>query len=87
MAVEHTYKICNVEYTRELTPMKAIRAHCRDCSGDSNAEIRECGIRTCPLWPFRLGKNPGVARNMSDEAKKAAADRLKKWREGQNASL
>lgn len=47
-----------------LTPIKAIRAKCLDCSGNSYGEVRECSIPSCPLYPYRLGKRP---KNNSEE--------------------
>ena len=44
--------------THPITPLKAIRLKCLDCSGDSADEVRKCVIPHCPLYPFRLGKNP-----------------------------
>lgn len=44
--------------TKILSPVKAIKRHCLDCSGGSKKEVRECIIQDCPLYPFRLGKNP-----------------------------
>lgn len=41
-----------------LTPIKAIRKHCLDCSGGSVAEVRNCIVTDCPLYQYRLGKNP-----------------------------
>jgi len=41
-----------------LAPLKAIRANCVECSGGSAAEARKCVTVTCPLWPYRMGKNP-----------------------------
>lgn len=46
---------------KTLTPIKAIRAKCRDCSNDQEKEIRECPIEKCPLFPYRMGKNPNRA--------------------------
>lgn len=43
---------------KNLTPVKAIRKKCLDCSGDSRKEVRGCVISDCPLHPFRMGKNP-----------------------------
>lgn len=43
---------------KDLSPVKAIRAYCIECSGNSCKEVRECIIKNCPLYPFRLGKNP-----------------------------
>lgn len=42
----------------ELTPLKAIRAKCIDCSCGSSAEVRNCQIMSCPLYDFRFGHNP-----------------------------
>lgn len=44
--------------TTTLTPIKAIRAKCLECSGFQPKEVRECQIDTCPLFDFRMGKNP-----------------------------
>jgi len=41
-----------------LTPIQAIRKHCIQCSGGSVKEVRECIIKDCPLYDFRLGTNP-----------------------------
>jgi len=63
-----------------MTPMKAIRANCLDCNGTAS-EVKLCPCTDCPLWPFRLGKNPNIKpRNLTDEQRKAAAERLKNAR-------
>ena len=36
---------------------EAIRLKCLDCAHTS-AEVRKCPVYDCPLWPFRLGRNP-----------------------------
>ena len=41
-----------------MTPMKAIRARCLDCSGGSSKEVRSCTINDCPLYEYRLGHRP-----------------------------
>jgi hypothetical protein len=43
---------------KNLTPIKAIRAKCLDCSGFQPSEVRNCGIPECSLFPYRFGKNP-----------------------------
>lgn len=63
------------------TAIKAIRAKCLDCSGGSSAEVKACELTHCPLYKFRLGKNPNIKREMSVEQRQAAADRLAKARE------
>jgi hypothetical protein len=42
----------------DLTPLKAIRAKCIDCSGGSPKVATECHILECSLWPYRLGRRP-----------------------------
>ena len=52
----------------QLTPVKAIKKHCLECSGNSKKELRECVINNCPLYPYRMGKNPnrkGIKNNGS----------------------
>jgi len=41
-----------------LTPIKAIRAKCIDCSGGQLAEVKECTVTECTLYPYRMGKRP-----------------------------
>lgn len=62
----------------EITnPVKAIRAFCLECSGDSAAEVKSCPRTECPLYPFRLGKNPyRQRREMTDDQRRVLADRL-----------
>ena len=43
---------------KPLTPIKAIRKKCLDCSGWKPAEVRLCEMTDCPLYRFRMGKNP-----------------------------
>lgn len=45
-----------------MTPVKAIRAKCLDCVCGQANEVRLCPCEECPLWPFRLGKNPNCKR-------------------------
>ena len=67
------------------SPIKAIRAKCLDCCCDQKDEVKLCPATTCPLYPFRLGKNPFRKREMSEEQRKAAAARLAKARENRKA--
>lgn len=64
---------------KRLTPIKAIRAKCLECSGSNNAEVRNCVIPSCPLYPYRMGKNPYI--KVSEERKAANAANLLKFRE------
>lgn len=63
------------------TPLKAIKKHCKECSNFELKEIRECPVLDCPLYPFRLGKNPYLFRKMTEEQRQGAAERLRKYRE------
>lgn len=72
-----------MEYKKN--PVKAIREKCLDCSCGSTAEVKECTVEQCPLFPYRLGKNPfRQKREMTEEQKKAMGDRL---REARKASV
>jgi hypothetical protein len=44
-----------------MTPLRAIRLKCVDCSAGEVKRVRECPITSCALWPFRLGHNPNRA--------------------------
>jgi hypothetical protein len=62
---------------KRLTPMRAIRANCLECSGGNQAEVRSCVISTCPLFPYRMGKNPyRKPRDLSEAQLTALRDRL-----------
>lgn len=80
MSINHTVKylkstnngVIDVIETRKLTRSKAIRLNCLDCSGGISDDVRTCNIVKCPLWPFRLGRNPeGI---VSATHKKAIAE-------------
>lgn len=43
-----------------LRPLKAIRARCLDCAPE-DAQLGNCGMEDCPLYPFRRGRNPNRA--------------------------
>ena len=50
-----------------LTPIKAIRAKCLDCSCGMAKEVRLCPIKDCPLWPYRMGKRPKDDKYINEE--------------------
>ena len=52
---------------KRLTPVKAIRAKCLDCSNGQQKEVRECSIKKCPLYPYRMGKRPKAEENIEEE--------------------
>jgi hypothetical protein len=58
MAIEHEILTKNGIEIKELTPMKAIRQKCMECSNWQYSEVRDCHIEDCALWPYRMGRNP-----------------------------
>ena len=57
---------------KRLTPIKAIRAKCLECSGGNNAEVRNCVIPSCQLYPYRMGHNPYIKLSGERKAQMAA---------------
>lgn len=67
-----------------LTPLRAIRAKCIDCSAGSMKEVRECVMLDCPLYSYRLDKSPNrKPRILTDEEREALRQRMAKMREKQ----
>ena len=66
------------EVSENRNVLRAIRLKCYDCSAYQINEVNNCSITTCPLYSFRLGKNPFLRREMTDEEKKEIRDRLTK---------
>ena len=64
-------------------PVKAIHAFCVDCMGGHESYIKTCTTETCPLHPFRMGKNPYLKREMSQEQIEEFRQRMKHYREVQ----
>lgn len=48
-----------------MTPLKAIKAKCKDCSGGSIAEAKRCTVKECPLYPYRMGHKPPRAEKQA----------------------
>ena len=44
----------------ELTPVKAIRRHCIECSGGTFKNVLWCPVTSCTLWRYRLGGRPAT---------------------------
>lgn len=66
----------------DLTPVKAIRAYCLDCMCGSSNEVKVCscdGKRSalCPLYKYRLGHNPNIKREYSEEERMRMTERLR----------
>lgn len=60
------------------SPLKAIRAFCIECSGDSAYEVTRCSSETCPLKPFRFGKNPYHKLQLTEEQRKIKSENMKR---------
>jgi hypothetical protein len=61
VVLTHTFLfLCylNNNMAKRLTPMQAILAKCKDCSGYQLSERINCTVKECSLYPYRLGKNP-----------------------------
>jgi hypothetical protein len=43
-------------------PVKVLRSFCLDCQGGSRKDVRECESNQCPMFPYRLGKNPNYKK-------------------------
>lgn len=43
---------------KKSSPLQAIRAKCLDCSSYQPKEVRKCNCSECPLYVYRMGKNP-----------------------------
>ena len=48
--------------TTRLTPIKAIRAKCLECCENISIEVKRCESTNCPLFEYRMGKNPNIKR-------------------------
>jgi hypothetical protein len=52
---------------KRLTPVKAIRAKCLDCCCSQAKEVRMCPVKKCPLYPYRMGKNPARKKGIEQQ--------------------
>ena len=62
---------------KELTPLKARRAKCLECSAGSAYEVRRCHITVCPLYTYRFGHNAkraGIGPRNGKFRKKSAVE-------------
>jgi hypothetical protein len=53
----HPDELESSDFFHTTAGFSAIRAKCLDCAVHES-EVRKCVCYTCPLWPFRLGRNP-----------------------------
>ncbi len=57
MCFFHPYRL-----GRGRPSVKTIRRSCLECCGGSTKLVRECRDANCPVWRFRMGRNPNRAR-------------------------
>lgn len=50
-----------------LTPLKAIRAKCKDCCGGQVREVTLCPVKKCTLWPYRMGHRPAKQEEPAEQ--------------------
>lgn len=62
-----------------MSPIKAIKEKCLDCCCGNKHEVDVCGIKDCPLFPFRKGKNPNKKMSLSEDQRKKAGERMKEY--------
>ncbi len=70
-----------------MTPLKAIREKCVDCCCGSANEVKLCTAEDCPLYAYRLGKDPARKREYTPEQREAARERLQKARIAKNLCI
>lgn len=62
---------------KHRTPLKSIRAKCKQCANGSRKEIAECLVSDCALYPYRMGVNPkrkGIGRIQNIRSKTGAGN-------------
>lgn len=71
---------------KEITPMKAIRQKCLDCSCGSNEEVKNCLAKKCPLYQFRFGYKLDENGNRK-KSRTITQEHLEKLKAGRNKNL
>lgn len=56
--------------------LAVIRAKCIDCCAGNTHEVRRCGDISCANWPYRMASNPLRHKNLSEEQRLAARQRM-----------
>ena len=68
----------NLKASNDQSPLEAIRRECLSCSGDMPEEVKRCLVKSCALYPYRMGKNPFVSEARRKASQKNALA-LSKW--------
>lgn len=72
---------------KETNPVRAIRGYCLSCCLEQASEVKMCAADECPLWEFRMGKNPYRAKPSEkkiEAARRAAAANFRRKTPEQN---
>ncbi len=56
--------------------INAIQLKCYDCCCFDYEEVKQCCVTTCALYPFRLGNNPFLKREYTEEQKEQMRERM-----------
>ena len=62
-------------------PVRVFRAFCLQCTGGSSNLVLECETESCPVYPYRMGKNP------AKKGQGASTETMKKAREQRKSRL
>ena len=54
--------------------------------GGQATYVKDCTSKTCPLYDFRMGKNPHSTRKFTEEQRQAMAERMRKVVEAREAN-
>lgn len=73
---------------KKVTPLKCIKAKCQECRGTKlTVKIEACPEKECPLYPYRMGKDPHRKPvTLSPEHRAAANAALERVREERKAN-
>mgnify|MGYP001200953641 CR=1 FL=1 len=79
MPLAHEIRTNNKTGRRKVktTPQMAIKLFCIECMGFQRRLVKECKASLCPLHPYREGRNPGLRKRLSKQAREMLQTRLK----------
>lgn len=82
----HPYRHGNALAKGKHAPVRACRKYCfEQCLPEAGSdEVRNCGGDTallgpCPVFPFRMGKNPNKQKPLSEERRAALVESGRKY--------
>ena len=71
--------------TTKTQLLKTIRAKCLDCVCGQPNEVKLCPTKKCPLWPYRMAKDPyKTPRQLTDAQKVSLAAGRRRLAESKN---